>query len=283
VLKVIILSLVLIQTTPSVATQDGSWIDQMNSGRNVAGPFHRPLIVRNEYGTDDQALLAYRDQKVEMYVPDVTDDNGYLRLQELLHFGTFTTMLYMYDVATEHTTTYFLFVNTPKKTIEIHIGSPFSEAALFTFSDAPFAIGHAVLNTVKTMRHEISLRHISDEQLSSAKELPAAQVTIQVEGFDGPVYKVGNRVSEPKLIDSVEAEYSHEARSAKIEGTVVVSLIVDAKGTPQNVHVTHFLGKGLDDQAAKAVRQYRFKPAINLNTGQPVAVPISVEVRFRLY
>ncbi len=51
----------------------------------------------------------------------------------------------------------------------------------------------------------------------------------------GGLYHVGNGVSEPKLTYSVEAEFSDEARRAKYEGTVVISLIVDAQGNPQNI------------------------------------------------
>ena len=95
--------------------------------------------------------------------------------------------------------------------------------------------------------------------------------------------QIGNGVSEPKLIYSVEAEFSDEARRAKYEGTVVVSLIVDAQGNPQNIRVTRSLGMGLDEKAVEAVKQYRFKPSIDSKTGKPVPVMLNIEVRFRLY
>jgi len=63
----------------------------------------------------------------------------------------------------------------------------------------------------------------------------------------------------------------------------VLSVIVDAHGNPQNVHVIRTLGMGLDEKALEAVRQYKFKPAIELKSGKAVPVPIQVEVRFRLY
>ena len=64
---------------------------------------------------------------------------------------------------------------------------------------------------------------------------------------------------------------------------MIVSLIVDANGNPQNVHVVRSLGMGLDEKALEAVRQYKFKPAMDQTTHKPVPVPINVEVRFRLY
>jgi protein TonB len=99
----------------------------------------------------------------------------------------------------------------------------------------------------------------------------------------GGLRRVGDGVSAPKAIFQPEAEFSDEARRAKYEGTVVVTLIVDANGNPQNVHVTRTLGMGLDEKAVEAVQKYKFKPAVDQKTGKGVPVMVSVEVRFRLY
>jgi periplasmic protein TonB len=99
----------------------------------------------------------------------------------------------------------------------------------------------------------------------------------------GGLRRVGDGVSPPRAIFQPEAEFSDEARRAKYEGTVVVTLIVDANGNPQNVHVTRTLGMGLDEKAVEAVQKYKFKPAMDERTGKPVPVMVSVEVRFRLY
>jgi len=78
-----------------------------------------------------------------------------------------------------------------------------------------------------------------------------------------------------------EVEFSDEARRQKYQGICLVSLIVDAHGFPQNVHVVQRLGMGLDEKAMEAIRQYRFKPA--MKEGKPVASAITVEVDFRLF
>ena len=75
-------------------------------------------------------------------------------------------------------------------------------------------------------------------------------------------------------------EYSVEARQAKLAGTVLIGLIVDKNGRPMQVHVMRGLGKGLD-KALEAVRQYRFKPA--MENGQPVPVALNVEVNFQIF
>jgi TonB family protein len=98
----------------------------------------------------------------------------------------------------------------------------------------------------------------------------------------GGLYQVGGRVSAPVPIYQPEAEFSDEARRAKYQGVCLVSLIVDAQGNPQNVHVVRTLGMGLDEKALEAVRQYKFKPAMK-DGKTPVPVPITIEVDFRLY
>jgi protein TonB len=84
-----------------------------------------------------------------------------------------------------------------------------------------------------------------------------------------------------QVIYAVDPEFSDEARRAKFQGMCVVTLIVDAQGNPQGVHVVGHLGMGLDERAAAAVRQYKFKPATL--QGRPVPVEIIVEVIFRIY
>jgi TonB family protein len=98
----------------------------------------------------------------------------------------------------------------------------------------------------------------------------------------GGVYQIGGGVSMPTIIFEPEAEFSDEARRAKYQGVCLISLIVDAQGNPQGVHVVRALGMGLDEKAMEAVRRYKFKPAMK-DGKTPVAVQLSIEVNFRLY
>ena len=101
-------------------------------------------------------------------------------------------------------------------------------------------------------------------------------------GAGGGLYHVGGGVSAPVPLNSVEAEFSDEARRAKYQGVCLISLIVDAQGNPQNPRVVRALGMGLDEKALEAVRKYKFKPAMK-DGHVPVPVMITVEVNFRLY
>ena len=98
----------------------------------------------------------------------------------------------------------------------------------------------------------------------------------------GGLYRVGGGVSAPVALNSVEAEFSDEARRAKYQGVCLISLIVDAQGNPQNPRVVRALGMGLDEKAIEAVKKYKFKPAMK-DGKTPVPVMITVEVNFRLY
>ncbi len=91
---------------------------------------------------------------------------------------------------------------------------------------------------------------------------------------------IGRDVSPPLLINKVEPAYSEQAHKANLSGTVLLSLIVDQNGTPQDIRVIRGLGMGLDEKAIEAVTKWRFRPA--MKAGQPVATPAQVEVNFRL-
>ena len=98
----------------------------------------------------------------------------------------------------------------------------------------------------------------------------------------GGLYRVGGGVSAPVPLNTVDPQFSDEARRAKYQGVCLISMIVDVHGLPQDVRVVRPLGMGLDQKALEAVRQYRFKPAMK-DGKTPVPVMITVEVNFRLY
>jgi len=98
----------------------------------------------------------------------------------------------------------------------------------------------------------------------------------------GGVFRVGGQISAPQPLLTPEAEFSDEARRAKYQGEVMITLIVDAQGNPQNPRVVRPLGMGLDEKALEAVRKYKFKPALK-DGKPPVPVIITIAVNFRLY
>ena len=98
-----------------------------------------------------------------------------------------------------------------------------------------------------------------------------------------PIYTVKQKggVSPPHATYTPDPAFSDEARKMKYQGTAVISLIVDASGTPRDIQIQRPLGMGLDEKAVEAVSTWKFKPA--QKDGKPVPVQISVEVTFHLY
>lgn len=88
----------------------------------------------------------------------------------------------------------------------------------------------------------------------------------------------GKNATKPVLLSQKEPEYSDEARKVKLQGTVVLSIVVTAAGQVASIRVVR--GLGLDEKAADAVRQWRFRAATV--DGKPVAAGALVEVNFRL-
>lgn len=97
----------------------------------------------------------------------------------------------------------------------------------------------------------------------------------------GGLRRIGGGVSAPVVLFAPEPEFSEEARKAKVAGNVLVYLQVDVNGRPTHVRVLRGIGLGLDEKAMEAVRQYKFKPA--MENGHPVAVEMNVEVNFQIF
>jgi TonB family protein len=109
----------------------------------------------------------------------------------------------------------------------------------------------------------------------------------ETNGVSGKVGR-GSGIAPPRLLQHVEAEFSDEARAGYRSGKIkqnhfvsVLSFVVDKDGNPTEICLKTAAGYGLDGQAAKAVRQYRFDPANK--DGQPVAARITTEVSFQLF
>jgi TonB family protein len=84
----------------------------------------------------------------------------------------------------------------------------------------------------------------------------------------------------PVAIFAPAAEFSAQARAAKYNAIVLISVLVTEDGLPTDAKVLRPAGMGLDETAMEAVSRYRFKPATK--DGVPIAARITVEINFRL-
>jgi TonB family protein len=101
-------------------------------------------------------------------------------------------------------------------------------------------------------------------------------------GTGGGVYELGSGVTDPIKLYEQRPSYTPDAMRARIQGSVVVSAVVLPDGTVGDPKVLRSLDSvfGLDQEAIKAVKLWRFKPG--LMHGQPVSVRVNIEVTFTL-
>lgn len=92
---------------------------------------------------------------------------------------------------------------------------------------------------------------------------------------------IGDGVTPPIVLKSIEPQFSQAARGAQVAGNVLVYLQVNEQGQPVHVRLLHPLGLGLDESALVAVKGYKFKPA--MEDGRPVAIEMNVDVNFRIF
>jgi len=129
-----------------------------------------------------------------------------------------------------------------------------------------------------------SLRSSISEILLTPEQYMAAHGTtfnLQARPDDDPILKALQPIQPPRALLTVDPNYSDEARRAKYQGTMRLSVVVGADGRPHRVQVARALGKGLDEMAVKALPMWRFEPA--KKDDKAVAVEITVEVSFNLY
>lgn len=101
-------------------------------------------------------------------------------------------------------------------------------------------------------------------------------------GTGGGTYRPGNGVTLPSVVREVKPQYTAEAMRAKVQGTVLLECVVLPDGTVGSVEVVRSLDSsfGLDQEAVKAAKQWRFRPGTRL--GEPVAVLVTIELTFTL-
>jgi TonB family protein len=99
-------------------------------------------------------------------------------------------------------------------------------------------------------------------------------------GTGGGPYRAGSGVAPPVLLREVKPDYTEEARARKIEGDVVMEIVVNRDGSVGSVRLLQGLGYGLDARATAAVRQWRFSPATR--QGVPVDVLVEVAMEFKI-
>ena len=101
-------------------------------------------------------------------------------------------------------------------------------------------------------------------------------------GTGGGAYRPGSGVTDPVVLKQVKPNYTTDAMRAKVQGRVLLECVVQPTGTCSNISVIQSLDRafGLDQEAVKAVQQWRFVPG--RLKGQEVPVLVTIELTFTL-
>jgi TonB family protein len=119
-------------------------------------------------------------------------------------------------------------------------------------------------------------RHYFDQSLAWPDDGLNAQTVYPLYGQpDQP-----KDVTPPKPAQMSEPRFTPSAERDRVQGSVVLRVVVDANGSAKRIWLARPLGYGLDVEAVKAVRTWRFTPA--MRSGSPVAAGVYVEQKFVL-
>ena len=88
------------------------------------------------------------------------------------------------------------------------------------------------------------------------------------------------KLTPVEIISKPTPIYTDEARKLRIEGEVLLEVVFEASGKLHVVRVIRGLGHGLDENAARAAEQIRFKPA--QREGQPADSTATLHIIFQL-
>jgi protein TonB len=101
-------------------------------------------------------------------------------------------------------------------------------------------------------------------------------------GTGGDVFRAGNGVEWARPLSRVSPQYTADAVRAKVQGVVQLECVVLATGSVGDCEVTRSLDRpfGLDQEAIRAARQWRFQPGTR--QGRPVATFVTIELEFSL-
>jgi TonB family protein len=111
----------------------------------------------------------------------------------------------------------------------------------------------------------------ADEQRKIADELDGASIPKRIQ--------VGGRVMSAKLISQARPYYPQKAKSAHVEGTVRLSVLVGKDGAVKDIAVLSG-DQMLSEAAVEAVKRWRYE--LILLRGQPVEAVTEVDVNFHL-
>lgn len=136
-------------------------------------------------------------------------------------------------------------------------------------ASAGFGNGVAVAENPTSQRAEVHAAGFGDADVAAP---PTAQSHMEAPAAE--------KIVPAEIISKPTPVYTEEARAKRIEGEVLLEVVLEATGRLRVLRVVRGLGHGLDDAAVRAAEQIRFKPA--LKDGRPLDSTAVVHIIFQL-
>jgi TonB family protein len=134
-----------------------------------------------------------------------------------------------------------------------------------------------------TILHGATRRSLSTGLLVFLALLLVAGRPAASQSLPSGVYRAGDDgVTSPRAVQQVAPTYPIEAMRAGVRGVVQLEAIVGADGGVQDVRVVQSLDRihGLDAEAVRAAKAWRFEAG--LKHGTPVPVALTIEMTFAI-
>jgi TonB family protein len=85
----------------------------------------------------------------------------------------------------------------------------------------------------------------------------------------------------PTIRETASPHYDESALKEGVKGEVLLAIVIDSKGIPQQCRVMRSLDRRLDLEAVKAARKFLFTPARLGDRAVPVVVDMTISFNFR--
>jgi protein TonB len=99
-------------------------------------------------------------------------------------------------------------------------------------------------------------------------------------GTGGGYYRMGSGITSPVVLHSVQPNFTDDALARKIQGEVIVEIVILKDGSVRPVRVLRSLSADLDQRALEAASQWKFIPG--KLQGEPVDVIAEIAVSFNI-
>ncbi len=112
--------------------------------------------------------------------------------------------------------------------------------------------------------------------------LPPIFIRLNVsKSTNAPILESSKAMTNPRCLSCPDPDYPQAARAERFHGTVILTATIRKSGVVDNITIVKPVGFGLDDNAAVAIRKWKFQPATY--RGLPFDLNLYIEVTFSIF